>query len=181
MPLTPPSAPTPDFNAPQSILDLLNLEMYEVIGISGSLVTRICESDYGITREEWQFMAMLADMGPLSPSEIALRTTVDRSQVSKTLAGLVKKHLVDRQRVAGDARRVQMHISLKGQALYQQIFPRVVQVHHALLQDFNPEERQRLARDLERIKHNAQAAEQSLGPESTAPRSLGGSRLRWPT
>lgn len=175
----PLSTTTPDFVAPQSILDLLNLEMYEVIGISGSLVTRICESDYGITREEWQFMAMLVDLGPLSPSDVAQRTTVDRSQVSKTLAGLVAKQLVERQRVSGDARRVLMRVSPKGQALYAQIFPRVVQVHHALLQDFSPEERARLAADLKRIKHNALAAEQALGPQGTAPRRLGGSRRRW--
>lgn len=175
----PLSTSTPDFNSPQSILDLLNLEMYEVIGISGSLVTRICESDYGITREAWQFMAMLVDLGPMSPSEVAQRTTVDRSQVSKTLAALVAKQLVQRQRVAGDARRVLMSVSPQGQALYEQIFPRVVQVHHALLQGFNPQERTRLAADLERIKRNALTAEQGLGPQHAAPRRLGGSRQRW--
>ncbi len=170
----------PDFNAPGSILDLLNLALYEIIGISGSLVTRICESEYGITREEWQFMALLADLGPMSPSDIATHTAIDRSQVSKTLAGLGAKQLVVRQRVAGDARRVHLHISAKGLALYQTIFPRVVRVHHSLLDGFTPSDRQQLAESLFRIKHNAMRTEQELGPVTTVPRSKGGSRRHWP-
>ncbi len=170
----------PDFSTPRSILDLLNLALYDIISSSGSLVTRICESDYGITREEWQFLALLADTGPLSPSEIAQGTGVDRSQVSKTLAGLVQKQLALRQRVAGDARRVQLCISSDGRALYQLMFPRAVAVHQALLQGFSPLERKRLATDLARIQSNAQAATQALGPQDTAPRRFGGGRRRWP-
>lgn len=178
-PLMTATALAPDFNAPDSILDLLNLALYEIIGISGSLVTRICESEYGITREEWQLMAMLADLGPMSPSEIAERTAIDRSQVSKTLAGLGAKKLVVRQRVAGDARRVQLQISGKGIALYQNLFPRVVRVHHSLLQGFTKSDRKRLAEDLLRIKQNAIRTDQALSPTTTAPRSRGGSRIRW--
>ena len=170
----------PDFNEPSSILDLLNLALYEIIGNSGSLVTRICESDYGITREEWQLMAMLAVLGPMSPSDISARTAIDRSQVSKTLAGLGAKELVLRQRVAGDARRVHLCISAKGLNLYQTLFPRVVRVHHSLLNGFTPGERHSLAQALFRIKCNAIRTETELAPLATAPRSRGGSRRRWP-
>ncbi len=170
----------PDFHAPDSILDLLNLVLYEIIGLSGSLVTRICESDYGITREEWQLMALLTALGPMSPSDMAARTAIDRSQVSKTLAGLGAKRLVVRQRVPGDARRVHLKISSKGLELYQTLMPRVVQVHHSLLDGFSQSERQRLAQDLFRIKHNALQTEQAFGPATPVPRSQGGSRRRWP-
>lgn len=170
----------PDFNEPASILDLLNLALYEIIGISGSLVTRICESEYGITREEWQFVALLANQGPLSPSDIAASTAIDRSQVSKTLTGLVAKQLIFRQRIAGDARRVHLAISVKGLSLYQTIFPHIMRVHHSLLLGFSKSERKRLAEDLFRIRHNAMRTEQELAPVRTVPRSKGGSRRRWP-
>jgi len=75
----------PNFENPQSIFDLLNFRVSEFMGLSGSLVTRICENEYGITREEWQFVAMLAELNAMSPSDLAARTTVDRSQASKTL------------------------------------------------------------------------------------------------
>lgn len=170
----------PDFNSPASILDLLNLALYEIIGISGSLVTRICESEYGITREEWQFVALLANQGLMSPSDIAACTAIDRSQVSKTLAGLVTKQLIVRQRVAGDARRVHLAVSTNGMDLYQTIFPHVMRVHHNLLHGFSKVERSRLAKDLFRIRHNALRTEQDLAPVTKVPRSKGGSRNRWP-
>ena len=169
----------PRFDAPASIFDLLNLTVSELIGISGSLVTRICESDHGITREEWQFVAMLASLGPLSPSDLAAQTTVDRSQVSKTLKGLVQKKLVQRQPVPGDGRRVRMVLSVQGQAFYERLFPRMAQVHDELLAGFSPEECQRLAGDLVRIQGNALRAARKHWPEEPASRRQGGSRRRW--
>ena len=169
----------PRFDRPASIFDLLNLTVSELIGISGSLVTRICESDHGITREEWQFMAMLASLGALSPSDLAAQTTVDRSQVSKTLKGLVHKKLVQREPVPGDGRRVRMVLSAGGQAFYDRLFPRMVQVHGELLAGFSPQECQRLAHDLVRIQANALRAAQKHWPEEPSARRQGGSRRRW--
>lgn len=117
------SDPLPHFENPQSIFDLLNFQLHEFLGISGSLVTRICENEYGITREEWQFVAMLAELGGMSPSDLAARTTVDRSQASKTLRGLMAKGLVDRQPVPGDGRKARVQLTEAGMQLYRQIFP----------------------------------------------------------
>ena len=89
-------SPYPNFKDPQSIFDLFNFVVYEFLSLSGSVVTRICEGDIGITREEWQFVAMLAKLGEMSPSDLASRTTIDRSQASKTLRTLMAKGLVDR-------------------------------------------------------------------------------------
>eukprot|EP01034_Spumella_vulgaris_P027967 gene27967-34757_t len=136
----------PEFEDPKSIFDLLNFQLSELLGISGSLVTRICENEYGITREEWQFLAMLAELNAMSPSDLAARTTVDRSQASKTLRGLMSKGLVERQRVPGDGRRALVLLSQAGSNLFAQLFPRVVQVHHEVLQDLAPAQRQDLAR-----------------------------------
>ena len=48
----------PQFENPQSIFDLLNFQLHEFLGISGSLVTRICENEYGITREAQDPLAL---------------------------------------------------------------------------------------------------------------------------
>jgi DNA-binding MarR family transcriptional regulator len=92
--------------APSIIFDLLNFRIAEFFGLSGSLVTRLCEGQYSITREAWQFIAMLAALGPMSPSDLATKTTIDRSQVSKTLKTLSTKKLITRQIVPSDARRI---------------------------------------------------------------------------
>ncbi len=169
----------PEFEDPKSIFDLLNFRLSELLGISGSLVTRICENEYGITREEWQFVAMLAELNAMSPSDLAARTTVDRSQASKTLRGLMGKGLVERQPVPGDGRRARVLLTQAGAALFEQLFPRVVQVHHELLQDLEPDARQALARSLNAMQARALAVAQTHKPEGATGRRQGGSRARW--
>jgi DNA-binding MarR family transcriptional regulator len=171
--------PLPHFENPQSIFDLLNFQLHEFLGISGSLVTRICENEYGITREEWQFVAMLAELGGMSPSALAGRTTVDRSQTSKTLRGLMAKGLVDRQPVPGDGRKARVLLTEAGMQLYRQIFPRVVQVHNEVMQDLSIDEREALARAMHMLRARASAVAQTHKPEGAAGRRLGGSRARW--
>ena len=169
----------PQFENPQSIFDLLNFRLSELLGISGSLVTRICENEYGITREEWQFVAMLAELDAMSPSDLAARTTVDRSQASKTLRALMNKGLVARQPVPGDGRRARVLLTPAGSALFGQLFPRVVQVHHEMLQDLTTPERQALAQNLTAMQARALSAAQRHRPEGASGRRQGGSRARW--
>ena len=122
----------PNFKDPQSIFDLLNFVVFEFVSLSGSVVTRICEGDMGITREEWQFVAMLAKLGGMSPSDLASRTTVDRSQASKTLRTLEVKGLVNRHQVQGDGRRAIIGLTQQGLALYAEFFPKVVHLHNEI-------------------------------------------------
>ena len=173
------SDPLPHFENPQSIFDLLNFQLHEFLGISGSLVTRICENEYGITREEWQFAAMLAELGGMSPSDLAARTTVDRSQASKTLRGLMTKGLVDRQPVPGDGRKARVQLTEAGMQLYRQIFPRVVQVHNEVMQDLSTDERAALARAMHSLRARALAVAQRHKPEGASGRRQGGSRAIW--
>ena len=169
----------PHFESPQSIFDLLNFRVSEFMGISGSLVTRICENEYGITREEWQFVAMLAELNTMSPSDLAARTTVDRSQTSKTLRGLISKGILERQSVPGDGRKAKVLLTEDGRNLYSVIFPRVVQVHHEVLQDLSPEARRTLAESLSAMHARAFALAQKLKPEGAVGRRQGGSRANW--
>jgi DNA-binding MarR family transcriptional regulator len=169
----------PNFENPQSIFDLLNFRVSEFMGLSGSLVTRICENEYGITREEWQFLAMLAELDAMSPSDLAARTTVDRSQASKTLRALMGKCLVERQSVPGDGRKALVLLTPAGRDLYAVVFPRVVQVHHEVLQDVSPAVRLILANSLIAIHARALALAQRVKPEGAAGRRLGGSRAHW--
>ena len=171
--------PYPNFKDPQSIFDLFNFVVFEFISLSGSVVTRICESDIGITREEWQFVAMLAKLGEMSPSDLASRTTIDRSQVSKTLRTLIAKGLVVRHKVKGDGRRAIIGITQQGRALYEKFFPKVVQLHNEILQDLSDVQRDELAKLMSALHLRAKAATESFKPEHASARRKGGSKTQW--
>jgi DNA-binding MarR family transcriptional regulator len=169
----------PNFKDPQSIFDLFNFVVFEFMSLSGSVVTRICEGDIGITREEWQFVAMLAKLGEMSPSDLASRTTIDRSQASKTLRTLMAKGLVDRHKVKGDGRRAIIGITQQGRALYEKFFPKVVQLHNEILQDLSDVQRDELAKLMSVLHLRAKAATESFKPEHSAARRKGGSKTQW--
>lgn len=171
--------PYPNFKDPQSIFDLFNFVVFELISLSGSVVTRICEGDIGITREEWQFVAMLAKLGEMSPSDLASRTTIDRSQASKTLRTLMAKGLVDRHKVKGDGRRAIIGITQQGRSLYEKFFPKVVQLHNEILQDLSDDQRDELAKLMSALHLRAKAATESFKPEHSAARRKGGSKTQW--
>lgn len=176
-PTTGPDAP--DLARPRSIFDLLNFRVAEFYGLSGSLVTRLCEGEFGVTREEWQFVAMLAALGELSQSELTRRTTVDRSQCSRTLRALAAKQLVFRERMAGDARRARIGLTEGGRALYAQLFPRVVAVHQAMLSALDADEVALLARCLQKMQRTAEVVARSDLVAVQADRRRGGSRRSW--
>jgi DNA-binding MarR family transcriptional regulator len=169
----------PNLIAPSTIFDLLNFRIAEFYGLSGSLVTRLCEGRYGITREAWQFIAMLAALGPMSPSDLATKTTVDRSQVSKTLKTLSAKKLINRQIVPGDARRITISLNESGRTLYEKIFPKVVEVHHSVLVELTENEKKVLAKCLVKIQQGAQRAVGMGLVSVAADRRHGGSRVSW--
>lgn len=148
----------PDFEQPRAIFDLVNYVVFEFINVSGSLVTRICERDYAVTREQWQVVAMLASLGPLSPSTLANATTLDGSQLSRTLRAMQAKDLIVRQRVESDGRRALVALTDAGRGLFEQIFPRVVRLHQQVLAGIAPDERRALARALQQMQRNAHEA-----------------------
>jgi len=171
----------PNLGQPSSIFDLLNFRMSEVYNVSGSLVTRLCEGEFGITREEWAFIAMISSLGPLSPSALAAQTTADRSQTSRTLRSLVLKKLVHRDPVASDGRRAVVRLSNAGIALYRKVFPRVVEIHRAVLSQLTGTELKVLARCIWKMQTGALAVQRGGLVRAQANRRRGGSRRSWVT
>ena len=156
----------PDLAAPGSILDLLNYQMHLVLSFSTAGVTRLCEREYGITRHEWGYIGLLAAFGGMAPSELALRSGMDRSRTSKALMPLVAKGLVARTVHAADRRRATVALTPAGARLYERIFPRVLDIHSQLLSPFSDREVAQLARLLQRLRQRAVALEST---PDTAP------------
>lgn len=77
--------------APQSMDDLLLFRISRILGVGGSLVIRLCEGRFGITRREWRIIALLHQGDSLLSSELALRAQLDRARTSRAIGSLVSK------------------------------------------------------------------------------------------
>ncbi len=136
-------------------MDLLNYQFFVILGFGSAPIVQVCERKFGITRHEWGFVGLLAALGPVAPSDLALHAGMDRSRTSKALMPLVAKGLVDRRSVAGDRRRAVVALTAEGQRVHQRLFSHARDVHGRMLAGFSSHELASLASFLGRIHANS--------------------------
>jgi DNA-binding MarR family transcriptional regulator len=161
---------------PATVDDLLNYRLSTLLDSSGSLITRLCEGRYGITRREWRLIALLAAHGDMSPSELAERAHMERARVSRLITALVDKRLFARRTLAADRRRASVGLTANGQALYDELFPQSVRFTQLVLQALDPAELAAFDEALSRLRERAEQLGREPLLEAKADRRHGGSR-----
>ncbi len=117
----------------RTIDSLLLYRLSLLLSVAGSMVIRLCEGRFGITRREWRLMAALAGRGPMGSSQLAEYAQLDRARTSKSVSSLVAKQLLARVACAGDRRHVVLSLTPSGQALYEKLFPLVERINTDLM------------------------------------------------
>ncbi|HET6618335.1 MAG TPA: MarR family winged helix-turn-helix transcriptional regulator [Dongiaceae bacterium] len=82
------------------------------------------EREFGISIPEWRAIAVLGAFAPLSSNAICERTAMDKAKVSRAVASLLKRGLIQRDAHATDQRLIQLTLSKFGRKIYQAIIPR---------------------------------------------------------
>jgi len=148
-----PDAPEP---ARRPALDgLLLYRLHRLFSVGGSLVIRLCEGQFGITRREWRLIAVLAGRPDLSSSQLAQHAYLDAARTSRAIGSLVDKALVLRTHAPGDRRQVKLRLTPAGDALYEQLFPLVEGINAQLLQALAPGEVQRFDQAIAQLQARA--------------------------
>ncbi|HEX6956492.1 MAG TPA: MarR family transcriptional regulator [Ferrovibrio sp.] len=107
--------------------------------ISGAL-SRHYATRFGISIPEWRVIANLGRHPGLSANEVAERSAMDKVTVSRAVASLEEKGLLERVRDAGDKRRSRLSLSPKGQAVHGEIAPLALGFERDLLTALTEEE-----------------------------------------
>lgn len=166
------------FEQPTCCGELLNFRIARLLSFSGALQIRLCEGRFGISRREWRLIAMLADFGPLAPSELAEHARTDRPQVSRAVHGLEAKGLVARQATEqGTGRsRVRVQLTDKGWALHRELFPLTAEINSRILGALSPDQIRALDAALDTLTVAAQQVCQTYPLTEKADRRSGGGR-----
>ncbi|WP_198086726.1 MarR family winged helix-turn-helix transcriptional regulator [Variovorax sp. E3] len=118
---------------PRTLDDLLLYRTSRLLSVAGSMVIRLCEGRFGITRREWRLIATLAGHGALGSSQLAEHAQLDRARTSRAVSSLVEKGLVSREQPAGDRRHVRLRLTAPGRKLHAQLYPLVSGINAELL------------------------------------------------
>jgi DNA-binding MarR family transcriptional regulator len=118
--------------------------------ISGAL-SRHYASRFGIGIPEWRVIANLGRHPGLSANEVCERSAMDKVTVSRAVAALEHKGLLERVRDDADKRRSRLDLSDKGQKVYAEIAPLALAFERDLLTALTPEEYAQLDRIIEKL------------------------------
>ena len=72
----------------------------------------------GLPQVEWRIIALLGNMPPMTPSELAHRAGLDKSQISRGVNNLIRRRLVTRGGDPDDSRAVRLSLNGRGRALF---------------------------------------------------------------
>lgn len=140
---------------PAGLDDLLLYKLSRLLSVGGSMVIRLCEGRFGVTRREWRVIARLAQEQELLSSELAERIQLDRARTSRAVSSLVAKKLVRRRIGAADRRHARLSLTEQGRVLYQALFPLVCDINRGLLSTIGPAEVRQLDAMLARLQMQA--------------------------
>ena len=117
---------------------------------------------YGLDIPEWRVLATLGFRNDACSAQyISHCTRTHKSTISRAVTALMKRQLVERVENADDRREFQLRMTRKGEALYQQLIPRLLRREQVILSCLSAQERKDFAKLLGKI-------EKSLGLVQTS-------------
>jgi DNA-binding MarR family transcriptional regulator len=111
---------------------------------------------FGLSVTQWRVMAALGRFAPLTASDVGQRIVVDKVAVSRAVAALMKRGLVERATDSRDRRRASLRLSVRGRALHARIVPLALDYENRLCKILSAEERRHFDALSDRLFAHAQ-------------------------
>ena len=131
---------------------------YRLSVLSNTVSGRIAKSyaaRFSLTVPEWRVMAVLGRFPGLMAGEVTERTAMDKVQVSRAVARLLKTKRIERRVVDGDRRARHLFLTGEGRAVYGEIVPLALDYERRLAASLNGAERGQLEKLLGKLTATA--------------------------
>lgn len=111
-------------------------------------LTEVYRREYGLSREEWRLLFLLANEESVTSLELSRRTTLDKVQVTRAAQKLEDKGLIERS-IPDEDRRLRIYqCTAEGRSLFRKVLPEVEARTQQILDCMTPEDRAALERGL---------------------------------
>jgi DNA-binding MarR family transcriptional regulator len=89
-------------------------------------LSEIYAKRFNLDITQWRILANLASRGEMTAQEVALVTFSHKSTISRAVAELETRKLIERTTSTSDKRAFAMHLTGKGRKLFKQLLPLVL-------------------------------------------------------
>lgn len=110
---------------------------------------------FGLSVTQWRVMAALGRFAPLTASDVGQRIVMDKVAVSRAVAGLLQRGLVERATDRSDRRRASLRLSARGRAMHARIVPIALSYESRLYEALAGDERPAFDQFVERLTYHA--------------------------
>ncbi|MBI1211026.1 MAG: MarR family transcriptional regulator [Alphaproteobacteria bacterium] len=132
---------------------------YRLSILSNTVSGRIAKSyaeRFSLTIPEWRVMAVLGRFPGLTAGEVTERTAMDKVQVSRAVARLLKTRRIERRVVDGDRRARHLFLTSEGKAVYSEIVPMALDYERRMVASLSAGERAQLEKLLAKLTATAE-------------------------
>ncbi len=145
---------------PSKALKLESFLPYRLSLLSNTVSSNIAavyQDKFGISLVQWRVMAILAEYPDSSADDVCRRTKMEKSVVSRSVAGLLERHLISREFDQDDKRRSILQLSETGLSVYKEVMPVAELFERKLLAVLSEEERKTLSHLVDKLQEKASA------------------------
>lgn len=118
----------------------------KLLRASDNLVSKMSNelSTEGITLSQFGIMDAIYHLGPLSQSVLGKKISKSGGNVTHVIDNMERQELVIRKRGIKDRRNFEIHLTKKGKRMFEQIFPRQVELIKDYFKILNNDEQESL-------------------------------------
>lgn len=139
-------------------IELERFVSYRMAVVSGrwaAATERFYRERFGLVLREWRVLAVMSRASRVQgmmPGEIARLTAVDKAGVSRALAALERRGLIERSASGRDARRSHVRLTARGRVLLRRLAPAALRRQARLAGALDPSERATFFRLLDKLE-----------------------------
>jgi DNA-binding MarR family transcriptional regulator len=120
-------------------------------GVSEHLA-EVYKQRFGLEIPEWRVVATVGPAGTCTAQHIADSTRMHKTRVSRAIANLVKRGLIERTSNADDRREMELRLTKSGREMYAELVPLALERERALLACLGEEELRSFNEGLSRLE-----------------------------
>jgi len=109
-----------------------------------------------LATRDWRVLVLIHSFGSMTAAELVARGTLAKSGVSRSVASLTRRGLIEGARDDADGRRTNLRLTAAGRELVSRLLPYNIARQHRLLDTLTEEERVSLERILEKLESSAE-------------------------
>jgi len=141
-------------------LKLAEFTPYRIVALGRRMSEELgaAYGDEGLTIPEWRVVAAVAQAPSVAARDVVAMTPMDKMAVSRAVAALEKKGIIERQR-AEDRRVAALRLTAKGEIVYRRVAAIALRYEDMLLGTLSPADRRAFLDGLAALEAAPRAAE----------------------